>query len=579
MGPPTTLGGIPHGGERMQRSTTLRRDLGFWSALLASEGAIIGSGWLFGAYTAASLAGPSAIISWILASAIMLLLALVHAELGSMYSIAGGTSRYPHFAFGSFAGAAFGWFSYIQAATVAPIEVLATIQYLSSLSWAHGWVNANGTLSGTGIVVAMVLMAMFVTLNLIGVRWMSRTNDTVTVVKVAVPVFTIVVLAITSFHASNFSRFGFFVPGHSGGFKAVMTTISIGGIIFALSGFEQAIQLGGETNNPSRNVPRAVIFSMVIGVAIYVAIQVIFIAALDPRLLLHAGSWSNLASTGELPRAPFTVVCTAAGLGWMGVILRTDAIISPAGAGLVCMTSASRIAYGLAQNGYLPSSFAYTSKRTKVPFAAILVTWFIGLIFLLPFPSWNRLVGVSAAALVLMYAGAPLALGAFRTDRPDAPRAYKIPAAKVLAPLAFVVSNFAIYWAGWQTYSTLMIVTVIGFMLFGITRVFGLNERRLDLDLRGARWMLPYLVGMGIISYAGGFGRGGIIGWNLKFTDLLVGGNADLPLYVDLAVLTVFSLAIYALAQSSRLNLQTQDRYIAQGTDTAEIFAEHPLEI
>lgn len=84
---------------------------------------------------------------------------------------------------------------------------------------------------------------------------------------------------------------------------------------------------------------------------------------------------------------------------------------------------------------------------------------------------------------------------------------------------------------------------------------------------------------MGIISYAGGFGRGGIIGWNLKFTDLLVGGNADLPLYVDLAVLTVFSLAIYALAQSSRLNFQTQDRYIAQGTDTAEIFAEHPLEI
>lgn len=73
--------------------------------------------------------------------------------------------------------------------------------------------------------------------------------------------------------------------------------------------------------------------------------------------------------------------------------------------------------------------------------------------------------------------------------------------------------------------------------------------------------------------------RGGIIGWNLKFTDLIVGGNADLPLSIDLAVLTVFSLAIYALAQASRLSISEQDRYIAQGTDTAEIFAEHQLEI
>ena len=67
------------------------------------------------------IAGPSVIISWCVASAIIMVLALVRAELGGLFPVSGGTSRFPHYAFGSLAGGTFGWFSYIQAATVAPI--------------------------------------------------------------------------------------------------------------------------------------------------------------------------------------------------------------------------------------------------------------------------------------------------------------------------------------------------------------------------------------------------------------------------------------------------------------------------
>ena len=85
-------------------SEGLDRGVGFLGLLWASEGSIIGSGWLFGALTAASIAGPSAIIAWIVASFIVILLALVHAELGGLFPVSGGTSRFPHYAFGSFAG-------------------------------------------------------------------------------------------------------------------------------------------------------------------------------------------------------------------------------------------------------------------------------------------------------------------------------------------------------------------------------------------------------------------------------------------------------------------------------------------
>src|SRR5579884_581481 len=117
----------------------LHRGVGFLGLLWSSEGSIIGSGWLFGALVAASYAGPSAIIGWALAAVIIVLLALVHAELGGLFPVSGGTSRFPHYAFGSFAGATFGWASYLQAASVAPIEVRAAIQYLSRAHWARNF--------------------------------------------------------------------------------------------------------------------------------------------------------------------------------------------------------------------------------------------------------------------------------------------------------------------------------------------------------------------------------------------------------------------------------------------------------
>src|ERR671938_2167420 len=120
----------------------LRRDVGMVGLLFASVGSIIGSGWLFGALNAAKIAGPAALISWIIGGAAVLLLALIHAELGGMYPVAGGSARFPHYAFGSLAGFAGGWFAFLGAVTTAPIEVEAALQYasnyISGLTTEHG---------------------------------------------------------------------------------------------------------------------------------------------------------------------------------------------------------------------------------------------------------------------------------------------------------------------------------------------------------------------------------------------------------------------------------------------------------
>ena len=267
-------------------SDGMDRGVGFLGLLWSSEGSIIGSGWLFGALTAASIAGPSAIIAWVVASFIIILLALVHAELGGLFPVTGGTSRFPHYAFGSLAGATFGWFAYLQAASVAPIEVLAAIEYASSYSFGHSWYNSTGnTLHGFGYIVAILLMLAFTFFNVIGIRWLARVNNALTSWKVLIPVLAVIVLLITHFHGSNFSHGGgFFI--HGAAIKSILIAIPAGGIVFSLLGFEQAVQLGGEARNP-KDLPRAVIGSILLGSVLYVLIQIAFIArwnrAFSPR--------------------------------------------------------------------------------------------------------------------------------------------------------------------------------------------------------------------------------------------------------------------------------------------------------
>jgi amino acid transporter len=548
----------------------LDRGVGFFGLFWSSEGSIIGSGWLLGALGAAAIAGPSAIIGWVVASVIVILLALVHAELGGIFPVSGGTSRFPHYAFGSFAGATFGWASYLQAASVAPIEVLAAIQYLSSYHFAANWfvkhTNGAGTLHGVGYAVAIGLMIFFVTINLIGIRWLARSNNAITTWKIAIPVLTIIVLLVSNFHSSNFSAGGgFFV--HGAAVKSILIAIPTGGIVFALLGFEQAVQLGGEARNPQRDLARAVIVSIIVGAAIYTLLQVAFVGALSPHALSQANGWTNLSSSSNpalatLQKSPFYDVAKVAGIAWLAALLRVDGVISPAGTGLIYTTSSSRLSFGLSKNGYVPTAFEATDKR-RVPVFGIIFSAIVGLLFLLPFPSWSALVSIVTSSSVLMYAAAPLALGALRLQKPDLPRVYRLPFATVLAPLGFVCATWIIYWSGWQTYTTLMVAMLIGYALMAVSWAFKLNPRTPKMDWEAAMWIVPYFVGLLLISYFGTFGSGGIIGGVGVFKHVLdKGGNNDLGLVGGLIASAGWSLIIYFVAMARRLSPAQVDHYV-----------------
>jgi amino acid transporter len=506
--------------------------------MFVSLGSIIGSGWLFGALYASQIAGPAALLSWGIGAVFMLLLAFIHAELGGAFPVAGGTTRFPHYSHGSLIGFTIGWVWWLGAVTVAPIEVEAALQYFTHyFSWLTTTSGGSTVLTVQGYGVAVLLMALFATINVLGVRKLTRTNSVVMLWKVAIPVIAIVALLVTAFHGSNFTAAGGFAPF---GFHGIFSAISTGGVIFAYQGFEQAIQLGGESSNPRRNIPLAVLVAMAAGIVIYVLLQVAFLAALSPADLEHG--WSKLAFAASA--GPFAGLATGVGLAWLAVLLYIDAGISPGGTGLLYTGTSARVGYAMSREGFIPSLFARISSR-GIPDVAVAVSFLVGIVVFLPFPGWQKLVGFITSASALAYSLAPIALSSLRRQLPELERPFRLPYERVLSPAGFVVSNLVIYWSGWSVVWRLLVAILIGYAVFSLYRIAGDSSRLPALDVRAALWFPPFLAGMAVISKLGQYD-----------------GTRTIPFWWDVAVVAIFSVAIYVLAVALRLRPEETRHYV-----------------
>jgi amino acid transporter len=316
--------------------------------------------------------------------------------------------------------------------------------------------------------------------------------------------------------------------------------MATGGVIFAYQGFEQAVQLGGESANPHRNMPLAVIGSMLIGVVIYVLLQVAFIAALDPSNLSHG--WTKLAFNGLV--GPFAGLATAVGLGWLAILLYIDAAISPGGTGLLYTGTSARVSYALARNRWWPRAFATLTDR-GIPLWSMLLSFAVGILVFLPFPGWQKLVGFITAASSLSYGMACIACASLRRNDPDRPRPFRLPGLGVLAPFGFIVANLIVYWSGWPTVWRIDVALAIGLVVFVGYRWLSTSAELPRLDLRGASWLPPYLVGISVITYVGRYD-----------------GRNWLPFWVDIGVVAVFALAVFFYALSVRLDPESTRGYV-----------------
>jgi amino acid transporter len=489
-----------------QPEVKLKRHVGPIGLLFAAIGSIIGSGWLFGAFNASVIAGPAAVFSWLIAGVMIVLIALCYAELGPMFPISGGVVRYPHLVWGSFGSYTMGWITWIASAAVPAIEVEGALTYGTKYAPFTVLAKDSGAsahvLTPLGMGVAIILLAVFVVINYFGVRLFSQVNTVLVwwkifVIALVIVVFILTALATTSAQSlGNFGSHGF-APG---GFSAIFVCISTAGITFSFLGFRQGIELAGETTNPKRNIPLAVIGSVGITAILYALLQIAFTMMVPASALSHAGGWAGLAFKNDF--GPLAALAMIGGLGWLAYVLYFDAIISPLDTGLIYTTVTSRVSYAVGRNGNGPRWLA-TNNKFGVPVWSLILSFLVSIILLLPFPSWQQLVGFITSATVLSFGTGPLVLAVMRRRLPTQNRPFKLPGGDIIPFLAFYSTNMIVFWAGWATNQKLMISILIGYVFLVIYQL--VSRKRTDrppLDIKASVfWVIPWLVLMTLVSW------------------------------------------------------------------------------
>lgn len=535
----------------------LRRDIGVIGLLFTAVGSIIGSGWLFGALEAAQIAGPGSIVAWAIGGIMIIFIALCYAELGTMFPVAGGVVRFPHFSFGSFASYTVGWITWLAVASTSAIEVMAALQYSTNyVPWLER-LDATGSpvLTGAGFGVAVGLLALFSVVNVLGIRWFARLNTTLVWWKLFIITLVIVVFLLTVFQGANFTdkAAGGWLPF---GWPGVFSSTATAGIVFSYQGFRQGVELAGETRNPQRNVPIAIIGSIAIVGVLYIALQIAFIGALPQGALAHGWAhigtnFSNGLDEIAATYGPLAALATVMGLTWLAILLYIDAFVSPADTGLIYTTVTSRISYAMGRNGNAPRSLAKVSKR-GVPWVSVILTFVAGCIFFLPFPGWQKLVGFTTSATVLSFGSGPLVVLALRHQLPHQERPFRLPAVYALAFLGFLSSNLIVYWSGWDIVWKLMVAVLLGYILLAV------HEGRFhritpQLDWRSGAWLPVWLAGLTLISWLG------------AYPEDRPAGNLDILSFGwSILVLAVFSVLVMWLAVAMRLPPTTVEAHLRE---------------
>ncbi|MCL9781180.1 APC family permease [Vibrio sp. S4M6] len=499
-----------------QTTNSPKRMIGVTSLTMIAVGSMVGSGWLFGAYRASEIAGPAAIFAWIIGAVAVLLTALTFMEVATALPVPGGPVKYLEKTHGSVVGFLASWAIWLSFVSVIPVEAEASVQYMASWPWE--WVKpltsqlfdpSSGSLTWIGLSIAVVLMLVYFFLNFWSINLFTKSVNAITTYKLVVPVLTVLMIVYAGFHPGNFEAVHHTIAPY--GWSSVLTAVAISGIVFAYNGFQASLFFSGEAVNPSKSIPKALIYSIVFCAVLYVGLQIAFIGGVNPDNIALHGWHLNFSS-------PFAELALILGLHALTLLLFIDAFISPSGTGIGYMGTVSRQLFGMSENGYMPKSCKSLDKKYGVPRTAMIINFIVGLIFLDMFRGWGQLAAVISVATVISFMVGPLTFGSLRKIAPELKRPVYLKWGHIISPLSFVISSELFYWSTWPLTGKVVFVILIGFLIFSYFQLKkGLNG--LGKHIRSSIWIIAMFAVMTLISYIGSSQFGGInilhYGWGM----------------------------------------------------------------
>ncbi len=414
--------------------------------------------------------------------------------------------RYPVFSHGPLLGYLIGFITLIPFSSLIAIEVVAARQYAAA--WFTGLSQPGpGNPTVVGWLVQAALLGLFFYLNYLSVKTFARANNIISLFKFIVPLAVIVTLFVF-FKPHNLIVHGFAPFGLAG----IEMAVSAGGIIFAYLGLTPIIAVASEVRHPQRTIPIALLLSILLSTLLYLLLQLAFIGSQAFAL-------------------PYRDIALVLGLGWLAYMVVADAMISPSDCGNIYMNATPRIIYDWARTGTFFKVFARVDAPSGIPRAGLWLTFGLAIFWTLPFPSWEALINVVSAALILSYTVAPVAVAvaALRKSAPDLPRPFRIRGFALIGPAAFVIAALIIYWSGWRTVSWLLGIQIVMFVLYLVCQRWAPTQHLgLGQQIKSSLWLIVFYAAIIGASYLGSFG-----------------GSDKLPHPYNNIVVSLLSLMIY----------------------------------
>ncbi|MFI1065433.1 MULTISPECIES: amino acid transporter [Streptomyces] len=436
---------------------SLRRSLTMWQLTMISIGATLGTGIFVVLGTATPKAGPAVTISFVIAGLTALFSALSYAELAGSVPVSGSSYSYSYATMGELIAWICGWCLVLEYGVSVAAVAVGWGEYLNELLDGTIGVTIPDAVSaplGDGGFInlpALVVVLLAMVFLMRGAKESARVNS----IMVGVKIVTLLLFIGIGFMGIKAGNYAPLAPLGVTGISAAASTL-----FFSYIGFDAASTAGEEAKNPKRDLPRAIMLSLLIVTVLYVLVAFVAVGAMP---------WQDFEGTEA---ALAQIMTDVSGHTFWGVVLAAGAVVAIASVVFAVLYGQTRILFAMSRDGLVPKVFAKVNPTTGAPRAnVVIVSLFCGA--LAAFIPLGKLADATSIGTLFAFGLVNVAVIILRRTRPDMPRTFKValfPVTPILGVIACGYMMFSLDTATWIVFGGWMIAGLVFYFLYGIRR-------------------------------------------------------------------------------------------------------------